>query len=89
MCITTDLDAWWAAKQGYDYSNEAKGDFQRIMWAIDEALDKLSAMNSEGKFDRLPASVKSEFISAWQKLNAVRTELKADEGFMEAMAWKP
>ena len=89
MSITTDLDSWWAVKRGYDKSNDAKGDFQNILWSLDEALDKLTAMNAAGEFDRLPATVKAEFISAWQKLNAVRTELKADEGFMEALNWKP
>jgi len=89
MSITTDLDAWWTVKMSYDNSNEARGEFQRIMENINESLNKLAAMNAAGKFNQLPAAVKAEFVAAWVALDTVRKTLVADPGFMEALSWKP
>lgn len=89
MTITTDLDAWWAVKLAYDDSNSAKAEFQQIMGEIDRSLNELAAMNAAGKFNQLPATVKAEFVAAWQALNTVRNNLKADAGFMEALNWTP
>jgi hypothetical protein len=89
MTITTDLNAWWTTKTAYDDSNAAKAEFQRVMGEIDQSLNKLANMNASGKFNQLPASVKAEFVAAWQALDAVRDNLKADAGFMEALNWRP
>ena len=87
--ITTDLNAWWTELQAREKSNAAKAKFQDIMMNIDQSLNELAAMNAAGDFDKLPATVKSEFVSAWTALNNVRVALKADTGFMEALNWRP
>ena len=89
MTITQDLDGWWAEHTGYGESNVAKARFQEIMAEIDRRLDELESMNTAGSFDKLPASVITEFTSAWSQLNTVRNALKADAAFMEAIGWRP
>lgn len=89
MTISTDLDLWWAEHQNYTESNAAKARFQDIMGEIDNRLTELQTMYANGDFDKLPATVKSEFISAWTQLDTVRQALKNDAGFMEALAWRP
>jgi len=89
MTITTDLDAWWGTLTDYEESNTSKAKFQEIMTTIDQYLDELEAMNAVGDFNMLPATVKTKFIWAWQQLNTVRSTLKGDADFMEALSWRP
>lgn len=89
MSISTDLDLWWVQISDYNESNAAKARFQEIMREIDQRLDELSTMYSAGDFDKLPASVKAKFVSAWTQLDAVRNALKADADFMMAVNWTP
>jgi len=89
MTITTDLNAWWAVLSNYEESNSAKAKFQEIMQTIDQYLNELAEMNSNGDFDQLPASVKAKFIWAWTQLDNARDTVKADADFMEAIGWRP
>jgi len=89
MSIQTDLDTWWVQISDYNESNAAKAKFQDVMTMIDERLNDLAAMNAKGDFDKLPASVKAKFVSAWSQLNTVRNALKADADFMAALNWTP
>jgi len=89
MSIATDLDAWWAELSDYQESNTAKAKFQNIMATIDQMLDELQTMNSNGDFDQLPASWKAKAVWAWQQLDATRDTVKADAEFMEGINWRP
>ena len=89
MTITQDLDAWWTTVSDYNESNSAKAKFQEIMSSIDQQLDELSAMNTAGDFDELPASWKAKAIWAWGQLDAARDAVKGDAEFMEGINWRP
>ena len=89
MSISTDLDTWWADYTDFQESNTAKGKFQEIMLQIDEQLNKLSDMNTNGDFDELPSNWKTKAVWAWGQLNTARNTVKADAGFMEGINWKP
>jgi hypothetical protein len=56
---------------------------------IDRGLNELQTMYTAGDFDKLPASVKAKFVSAWSQLDTVRNALKADVDFMAALSWVP
>jgi len=89
MTITSDLNAWWDELSDYEESNTAKAKFQEIMIAIEQYLNELAQMNSNGDFDKLPPAVKSKFVWAWNQLDSARDTVKADSDFMEAITWKP
>ncbi|NIT61119.1 MAG: hypothetical protein GWN00_34425 [Aliifodinibius sp.] len=89
MSITSDLDTWWAEVDGYNDSNAAKAKFQDLMAEIDRNLDELAQMNTNGEFDKLPASWRTKAIWAWQQLDTARDTVKADAEFMEGINWTP
>lgn len=89
MSITSDLDAWWAEHQDYQESNLAKAKFQDIMTLIDQKLDELQVMNTNGDFNQLPASSKTVAVWGWTQLDNARNALKANADFMEFIGWRP
>ena len=89
MSITTDLDAWWAELSDYTESNTAKAKLQDIMTTIDQMLDELQTMNTNGDFDQLPASCKAKAIWMWAQLDNARDTIKADADAMEFIGWRP
>ena len=89
MSITNDLDTWWTEVSDYNESNAAKARFQDIVVTMDQMLDELAQMNTNGDFDKLPVSWKAKAIWAWQQLDNARDTIKADPEFMEGINWRP
>ena len=87
--IIDELNTWWAELTDYNESNDAKARFQDIMNTIDQMLNELQAMHSNGDFDKLPINSKNKAIWIWQQLDAARDTIKADAEAMEFINWKP